>query len=94
MYAAEQVLGSDGGKDKFAYAMDYLTNKKGYDPDKDMLRELIEATVFQMHKDMPRTRKAKAETAEEFKAKYGKKRFTAANAGSHIPLYLLDVPQK
>lgn len=84
VYAAEQVLGSDGGKDKFAYAMDYLTNKKGYDPDKDMLRELIEATVFQMHKDMPRTRKAKAETAEEFKAKYGKKRFTAANAGKAL----------
>lgn len=84
VYAAEQVLGSGGGKDKFAYAMDYLTNKKGYDPDKDMLRELIEATVFQMHKDMPRTRKAKAETAEEFKAKYGKKRFTAANAGKAL----------
>lgn len=84
VYAAEQVLGSDGGKDKFAYAMDYLTNKKGYDPDKDMLRELIEATVSQMHKDMPRTRKAKAETAEEFKAKYGKKRFTAANAGKAL----------
>lgn len=84
VYAAEQVLGSDGGKDKFAYAMDYLTNKKGYDPDKDMLRELIEATVFQMHKDMPRTRKAKAEAAEEFKAKYGKKRFTAANAGKAL----------
>lgn len=84
VYAAEQVLGSGGDKDKFAYAMDYLTNKKGYDPDKDMLRELIEATVFQMHKDMPRTRKAKAETAEEFKAKYGKKRFTAANAGKAL----------
>lgn len=84
VYAAEQVLGSGGGKDKLAYAMDYLTNKKGYDPDKDMLRGLIEATVFQMHKDMPRTRKAKAETAEEFKAKYGKKRFTAANAGKAL----------
>lgn len=84
VYAAEQVLGSGGGKDKFAYAMDYLTNKKGYDPDKDMLRELIEATVYQMQKDRPRTRKAKAETAEEFKAKYGKKRFTAANAGKAL----------
>ena len=84
VYAAEQVLGSGGGKDKFAYAMDYLTNKKGYDPDKDMLRELIEATVFQMHKDMPRTRKAKAETAEEFKATCGKTRLTAANAGKAL----------
>ena len=84
VYAAEQVLGSGGGKDKFAYTMDYLTNKKGYDPDKDMLRELIEATVYQMQKDRPRTRKAKAETAEEFKAKYGKKRFTAANAGKAL----------
>lgn len=84
VYAAEQVLGSDGGKDKFAYAMDYLTNEKGYDPDKDMLQGLIEATVYQMQKDRPRTRKAKAETAEEFKAKYGKKRFTAANAGKAL----------
>lgn len=84
VYAAEQVLGSGGGKDKFAYAMDYLTNEKGYDPDKDMLRELIEAAVYQMQKDRPRTHKAKAETAEEFKAKYGKKRFTAANAGKAL----------
>ena len=84
VYAAEQVLGSDGGKDKFAYAMDYLTNEKGYDPDKDMLQGLIEATVYQMQKDRPRTRKAKAETAEEFKAKYVKKRFTAANAGKAL----------
>lgn len=29
VYAAEQILGPGGGKDKFAYAMDYLTNKKG-----------------------------------------------------------------
>lgn len=87
VYAAEQILGPGGGKDKFAYAMDYLTNKRGYDPDKDMLRGLIEATVFQMHKDMSHIRKAKAakaETAEEFKAKYGKKRFTAANAGKAL----------
>lgn len=84
VYAAEQVIGSGRGEDKLSYALDYLTNEKGYDPDKDMLRELIEATVYQMQKDKPRTRKAKAETAEEFKAKYGKKRFTSSSAGKSI----------
>ena len=81
VYAAEQVIGSGRGEDKLSYALEYLTTEKGYDPDKDMLRELIEATVYQMQKDRPRTRKAKAETAQEFKDKYGRKRFNGSNAG-------------
>jgi len=82
VYAAEQVIGSGRGEDKLSYALEYLTTEKGYDPDKDMLRELIEATVYQMQKDRPqRSRKAKAETAQEFKDKYGRKRFNGSNAG-------------
>jgi len=83
VYAAEQIYGAGHGADKYAYALKYLTEDKGYNPDKDMLQPIIEATVYEMNQaNKPkRARIAVASNSKEFKAKYGKKRFTSANAG-------------
>ena len=54
----------------------------------DMQRQAIESATEALDKGLKKL-KVKAETAEEFKAKYGRKRFTSSTAGkAHILAYI------
>lgn len=86
VYGAEQIYGAGHGEEKLSHAMEYLKGK-GYDPDKEMLQPFIEATVFEMQqgkKKPQRARIAYAQSAEEIREKYGRRRFTSANAGKSL----------
>lgn len=82
VHGSEQIYGAGHGEEKLSHALEYLKSK-GYDPDKDMLQPFIEATVYEMNQaKKPKAAPiAVASNSKEFKAKYGKKRFTSANAG-------------
>ena len=99
VYAAEQKYSHGENAEKLDYVISLL-REQGYNTEKtadnitDPLRACIEAEVFKLRLREGKTGKSgtsadRANTPEEFREKYQKKRFTSGNAGKAQVLNLL-----